>query len=81
MRLSIELSTEEIITKELEWYIKAKLPEIINEVIFKDKVELNKIIREVLRGQLKAVANEIFQGKDIKDILTERILETLEVNK
>ena len=72
---------EEFITKELQWYIKSKLPEIVNEYFFQNPAELNKVIREVLKGQLKATCNEVFQGKDLKDILTQRILKTLEVNE
>ena len=79
MDISIKVNTEEFITKELQWYIKSKLPEIVNEYFFQNRTELNKVIREVLKGQLKATCNEVFQGKDLKDILTQRILKTLEV--
>ena len=81
MDISIKVNTEEFITKELQWYIKSKLPEIVNEYFFQNPAELNKVIREVLKGQLKATCNEVFQGKDLKDILTQRILKTLEVNQ
>ena len=81
MDISIKVNPEEFITKELQWYIKSKLPEIVNEYFFQNPAELNKVIREVLKGQLKATCNEVFQGKDLKDILTQRILKTLEVNE
>ncbi|MGN1153571.1 MAG: hypothetical protein ACI4S3_06045 [Candidatus Gastranaerophilaceae bacterium] len=79
MDINIKVNPEEFITKELQWYIKSKLPEIVNEYFFKNPSELNKVIREVLKGQLKATCNDIFQGKDLKEILTKRILKTLEV--
>lgn len=79
MDITIRIKTEELITKELQWYIQAHLPEIINEYFFQNPAELNKVIREVLRGQLKATCNEIFQGKDLKEILTQRVLNYLEV--
>ena len=34
MDISIKVNTEEFITKELQWYIKSKLPEIVNEYFF-----------------------------------------------
>ena len=80
MDITIRVQPEEFITKELQWYIKAKLPEIVNEYFFQNPAELNKVIREVLRGQLKATWHEIFQGKELKEILTQRVLSHLEVN-
>lgn len=77
MNINISVNTEEFITKELQWYIKSKLPEIINEIFFENPAELNKIIRDCLKGQLKATACEIFQGKEIKNVLAERIMKEL----
>lgn len=77
MNINISVNTEEFITKELQYYIKSKLPEIINEIFFENPAELNKIIRDCLKGQLKAVACEIFQGKEIRNVLAERIMKEL----
>lgn len=77
MNINISVNTEEFITKELQWYIKSKLPEIINEIFFENPAELNKIIRDCLKGQLKATACEIFQGKEIRNVLVERIMKEL----
>ena len=81
MEIKLIVKTEEFITKELEWYIKSHLPEIINEYFFQNPTELNKIIRECLKGQLKSTCVELFQGKDLREILTDRVLNYLEVNK
>lgn len=77
MNINISVNTEEFITKELQYYIKSKLPEIINEIFFENPAELNKIIRDCLKGQLKATACEIFQGKEIRNVLAERIMKEL----
>lgn len=78
MDITIRVQTEEFITKELQWYVKAKLPEIVNEYFFKNPMELNKVIRKVLEGQLKATCVEVFQGKELREILTQRILNLLQ---
>ena len=78
MDITIRVQPEEFITKELQWYIKAKLPEIVNEYFFQNPKELNKVIREVLKGQLKATCVEVFQGKELREILTQRILNLLQ---
>ena len=77
MRLDIHFDTSELITVEMQKYIKAKLPELVNEFFFSNPTELNKIIRDCLKGQLKATACEIFQGKEIRNVLAERIMEQL----
>lgn len=74
MDITIRVQPEEFVTKELQWYIKAKLPEIVNEYFFQNPTELNKVIRKVLEGQLKATCVEVFQGKELREVLTEYIL-------
>ena len=81
MDIVLRVKTEELITKEIEGYIKSQIPEIINEYFFQNPTELNKIIRECLKGQLKSTCVELFQGKDLREILTDRVLNYLEVNK
>lgn len=78
--LNLDLDLDEMITKELIWYIKAKLPEIINEFFFEHPQELNKLIKEVVKSELKSTCHSIFQGKELKEILAERILKGLEIN-
>ena len=77
MDITIRVQPEEFITKELQWYVKAKLPEIVNEYFFQNPAELNKVIRKVLEGQLKATCVEVFQGKELREVLTRMILEYL----
>lgn len=75
MRINIDLELSK--TKELEDYIKDQLPDLLNEYFFKNPTELNKIIRECLKGQLKSCTCEILQGKEIRTILTERIMKEI----
>lgn len=77
MRLHLQFELTDTQTEELQNYIKAKLPELINEYFFSNPAELNKIIRDCLKGQLKATACEIFQGKEIRNVLAERIMKEL----
>ena len=72
MEISVKVSSEEFITKELQWYIKAKLPEIVNEYFFKNPEELNKVIFEVTKGYLREVCYELLQNKDIRVMIMEK---------
>lgn len=72
MEISVKVSSEEFITKELQWYIKAKLPEIVNEYFFKNPEELNKVIFEVTKGYLKDVCYQLLRDKEIKVMLIEK---------
>lgn len=75
MYLSVNIEPEK--TKELEWYIKAVLPEIINEKLFEDKNKLNAMIRECVKGQIKATINDLMQGKDFRDFLRDKVMEQI----
>lgn len=77
MYLNLNINLDKEITEKLENYIKEQLPILINEYFFSNPNELNKIIRDCLKGQLKATACEIFQGKEIRNVLAERIMEQL----
>lgn len=75
MYLSINLSPEK--TKELELYIKAILPEVINENIFADTNKLKSLINECVKGQIKATINDLMQGQDFRNFLRNKILEQI----
>ena len=75
MYISLNIEPEK--TKELEWYIKSVLPEIINEKLFEDKNKLNAMIRECVKGQIKATINDLMQGKDFRDYLRDQIMEQI----
>ena len=79
MYLTISLDVEK--TKELEQYIKAILPEIINENIFKDQNKLKSMINECVKGQIKATINDLMQGKDFRDYLRDKIMQEIGMNK
>ena len=72
MEISVKVSSEEFITKELQWYIKAKLPEIVNEYFFKNPEELNKVIFEVTKGYLRDVCYQLLRNKDIRVMIMEK---------
>ncbi len=75
MYLTIDFKPEK--TEELEKYIKAVLPEAINEAIFKDINRLNAIITECVRGYIKGTITELMQGKDFRNFLRDRIMEQI----
>lgn len=75
MYLTVGFNPEK--TKEIEDYIKALLPEIINENIFADKNKLKTMINECVKGQIKATINDLMQGKDFRDFLRDKIMEEI----
>ena len=75
MYITVGLNPEK--TKEIEDYIKAVLPEIINENIFADKNKLKTMINECVKGQIKATINDIMQGKDFRDYLRNQVMEQI----
>lgn len=75
MYLSVNIEPEK--TKELEWYIKAVLPEIINEKLFEDKNKLNAMIRECVKGQIMATINNLMQEKEFRIFLRDKIMEQI----
>lgn len=77
MRVTIGIEVEPHITYELEEYVKAELPHIINENLFADRKELNRLIQECVKGQIKANINDLMQGKDFRNYLRDRIAENI----
>lgn len=75
MYVTINITPEK--TYELEQYIKAELPHIVNEILFEDRKELNKLIQECVKGQIKANINDLMQGKDFREFLRDRIAENI----
>ena len=75
MYLSVNIEPEK--TKELEWYIKSVLPEIINEKLFEDKNKLNAMIRECVKGQLMATINNLMQEKEFRNFLRDKVMEQI----
>lgn len=72
MYITVSLEPEK--TKELEAYIKAVLPEIINENIFADTNKLKQLINECVKGQIKATINDLMQGKEFRHYLRDEIM-------
>ena len=79
MYITINLSVEQ--TKEIEKYIKAILPEIINENLFQDQNKLKSMINECVRGQIKATINDLMQGRDFRDYLRDKIMQEIGMKK
>lgn len=75
MYVSVQIEPEK--TREIEDYIRIKLPEIINEAIFADKNVLNNIIRECVKSQMRAIINDLMQGKDFRDFLRDKVMEEI----
>lgn len=75
MYVTVSLEAEK--TKELEQYIKAILPEIINENIFKDQNRLKSMINECVKGQIKATINDLMQAKYFRDFLRDKIMQEI----
>lgn len=75
MYITVGLNPEK--TKEIEDYIKAVLPEIINENIFADTNKLKTMINDCVKGQIKATINDIMQGKDFRDYLRNQVMEQI----
>ena len=73
MFLRINIDLEPVVTEELEAYVKAKLPEELNEALFQDKNYLNKVIKDAVKGQIRSVITEILQGKDYRNFLRDKI--------
>lgn len=71
IRFNIDL--EPYSTTELEKYIKAKLPEQLNEALFQDKTYLDKVIKDCVKGQIKSCITELLQGKDFRNFLRDKI--------
>lgn len=63
------------ITEEVEQYIKATLPEIINNVLLEDTTQLNRMITECVKGYIKGTITELMQGKDFRNFLRDKIME------
>ncbi len=77
MYINLKLEIEPETTREIEDYIRIKLPELINESIFEDRNALDKMIKECVKGQFKQQINEIMQGKDYRDFLRNKIMQSI----
>lgn len=77
LNFNMSLKLDDVITREIQWYVKAKLPEIINEYFFENPEKLDKIIQSAVASQIKSACNEVLQGKDMKEILKQKVLEKL----
>ena len=73
MYIRINLDIDSATTEELEKFVKAKLPEELNEALFRDKNFLSKTIQAAVRGQIRSNITEILQGKDYRNFLRDKI--------
>ena len=67
---------------------KIKLRQLIDQtvlnnvvLILQDENLIGKLIQESLKGSIKAIIAEILQTKDYRNILRDRIMEKLKLNK
>lgn len=77
MYIDLKFNLDLNCTQEIEWYVKSKLPEMINEKLFENPQELNKLIKSAVEGQFRQIANEVLQSKDCKKFITEKVWEKL----
>ena len=54
--ITVTLNLDLDCTKEIEWYVKSKLPELINEKLFENPQELNKLIKKPQNAYLYSEA-------------------------
>lgn len=73
MYIRVNLDIDSATTEELEKFVKAKLPEELNEALFQDKNFLSKTIQAAVRGQIRSTITEILQGKDYRNFLRDKI--------
>ena len=57
--------------------------EVLNniEIILKDKNYIDKLVAESLKGSIKAIINEILQSKNYRNILRDRIMQQLKLER
>lgn len=72
-KATIKLEAQLDLTNEIEWYIKAKLPEIINEFLFKNPNKLDNLIKQQITTIFKNEINAITQGTELRELLREKI--------
>ena len=75
--ITVTLNLDLDCTKEIEWYVKSKLPELINEKLFENPQELNKLIKNAVDGQFRQVVNEILQSNDFRSYMKEKVIAIL----
>lgn len=79
IKLNCNINIE--ITKEIEWYIKAKLPELLNEAIFSDPETLHKIIKDTIKSQTRALVVEMLQSSEYRTKIQDKVYEQLGIRK
>ena len=77
----IKVSLDIPITQEIEWYIKAKLPDLLNEAIFENKELLDNIIKDVIKSQTRSVVVELLQSQEYITHIQNKVFEQLCVRK
>ena len=73
----IKVSLDIPITQEIEWYIKAKLPDLLNEAIFENKELLDNIIKDVIKSQTRSVVVELLQSQEYITHIQNKVFEQL----
>lgn len=76
IKTKIELNADDI-TQELKDYIRINLPHIINETLFENPSELNKLIEQAVYGIFKNEINSIVQCSDFRAIIRDRIFKQI----
>lgn len=79
MYVSVQFDVNE--KDNIKKIVEERLPEILVEEILKDENKLRAIIRESVRGQLKAQITELLQGTTYKNFLRDKILNEIGLNE
>lgn len=80
MYININLTPE--LTEQIQEQIKKELPRILEEVLLAND---NKILKDILSQRVKScvssVATEILQGKNIRDLLRDKVMQEIGMSK
>lgn len=76
MFLNLSEETEEKINKLIEKQILKNIG-----IITKDKEYINKLVTESMKGAIKSIISELLQSKNYRNILRDRIMEQLNLQK
>ena len=77
MYLKVNINLEPEISGEIEKLISEQMHDALVEALIQDKNYLNKIIRDCVKGQIKAHITEILQDINYKNFLRDKISDEL----
>ncbi len=77
--LHLTITLDKTISEEILTHLQQEVPRLIKESIYENPTILNNLIKTCVTGQIRQICNEVLQGKEIKQTLTEKVLEVLDV--